>query len=88
MPQIGACCELSRCEPVERRVRSVGVVVDPPLFDDQGLRKRIRGPHVDWPLSRFLQLPPVSSEPRRGNIQLNLLHPTASPYGSLTPAAG
>jgi hypothetical protein len=34
MPQIGACCELSRCEPVEARVRSVGVVVDPPLFDD------------------------------------------------------
>jgi hypothetical protein len=30
----GACCELSRCEPVEARVRSVGVVVDPPFFDD------------------------------------------------------
>ena len=34
MPRIGACCELSRCEPVEARVRSVGVVVDPPFFDD------------------------------------------------------
>ena len=34
MPLIGACCELSRCEPVEARVRSVGVVVDPPVFDD------------------------------------------------------
>ena len=34
MPRCGACCELSRCEPVEARVRSVGVVVDPPFFDD------------------------------------------------------
>ena len=34
MPLIGACCELSRCEPVEARVRSVGVVVDPLFFDD------------------------------------------------------
>ena len=34
MPLRGACCELSRCEPVEARVRSVGVVVDPPFFDD------------------------------------------------------
>jgi len=34
MPLIGACCELSRCEPVEARVRAVGVVVDPPFFDD------------------------------------------------------
>ena len=30
----GACCELSRCEPVEARMRSVSVVVDPPFFDD------------------------------------------------------
>jgi hypothetical protein len=35
MPLIGACCELSRCEPVEARVRSVGVVVDSPVFDDR-----------------------------------------------------
>ena len=34
MPRCGACCELSRCEPVEARVRSVGVVVVPPFFDD------------------------------------------------------
>ena len=34
MPRIGACCELSWREPVEARVRSVGVVVDPPFFDD------------------------------------------------------
>ena len=34
MPLCGACCELGRCEPVEARVRSVGVVVDPPFFDD------------------------------------------------------
>src|SRR6266404_859720 len=34
MPLIGACCELSRCEPVEARVRAGGVVVDPPFFDD------------------------------------------------------
>ena len=34
MPLIGACCELSWCEPVEARVRSVDVVVDPPCFDD------------------------------------------------------
>src|SRR3954451_10558052 len=34
MPLIGACCELSWCEPVEARVRSVGIVVDPPCFDD------------------------------------------------------
>ena len=33
MPLIGACCELSRCEPVEARVRAVGVVVDPPFID-------------------------------------------------------
>ena len=34
MPLIGACCELSWCEPVEARVWSVGIVVDPPFFDD------------------------------------------------------
>jgi hypothetical protein len=34
MPQTGACCELGRCEPVEARVRSYYVVVDPPFFDD------------------------------------------------------
>ena len=34
MPLIGASCELSWCEPIEARVRSVGVVVDPPFFDD------------------------------------------------------
>ena len=34
MPPRGACCKLIRCEPVEARVRSVGVVVDPPVFDD------------------------------------------------------
>ena len=34
MPRVGACCELGWCEPVEARVRSVGVVVDPPFFDD------------------------------------------------------
>ena len=34
MPRIGACCELSWCEPIEARVRSVGIVVDPPFFDD------------------------------------------------------
>jgi hypothetical protein len=28
MPLIGACCELRRCEPVEARVRSIGIVVD------------------------------------------------------------
>jgi hypothetical protein len=33
MPLRGACCELSRYEPVEARVRSVGVVVDLPGFD-------------------------------------------------------
>jgi hypothetical protein len=26
MPLIGACCELSWCEPIEARVRAVGVV--------------------------------------------------------------
>ena len=35
MPLIGTCCELNRCEPIEARVRSVGVVVDPPFFDDR-----------------------------------------------------
>ena len=34
MPLIGACCELDWCEPVEARVWSVGVVVDPPFLDD------------------------------------------------------
>jgi hypothetical protein len=34
MPLKGACCELSWGEPVQARVRSVGVVVDPPFFDD------------------------------------------------------
>jgi hypothetical protein len=34
MPLIGACCELGGCEPVEARARSVGVVVDPPVFDN------------------------------------------------------
>ena len=28
MPFSGACCELVWCEPIEARVRSVGVVVD------------------------------------------------------------
>jgi hypothetical protein len=30
----GAGCELGWCEPVEARVRPVGVVVDPPFLDD------------------------------------------------------
>ena len=34
MPLPGACCKFDRREPVEARVRSVGVVVDPPFFDD------------------------------------------------------
>jgi hypothetical protein len=34
MPLIAACCELGRREPVHARIRSVGVVVDPPVFDD------------------------------------------------------
>ena len=34
MPLDGACCKLRRCEPVEARVRSPGVVVDLPCFDD------------------------------------------------------
>jgi transposase InsO family protein len=29
----------------------------------QGLRQRIRGPHIDWPLSRLLQQPPTPLEP-------------------------
>ncbi len=33
MPLLGACCELGWCEPVEARVWSAGVVVDPPFFD-------------------------------------------------------
>jgi hypothetical protein len=31
---VGAGCELGRREPVEARVRPVGVVVDPPFLDD------------------------------------------------------
>ena len=31
MPRCGACCELGWREPAEARVRSVGVVVDPPF---------------------------------------------------------
>ena len=42
MPLIGACCELSWCEPVEARVRSVGVVVDPPFFDDPACLAEVR----------------------------------------------
>src|SRR6186997_1586275 len=34
MPLCGACCELGWCEPVKARVRSIGVVVDPPFFDE------------------------------------------------------
>ena len=34
MPLSGACCKLRRCEPVQARVRSECVVVDPPFFDD------------------------------------------------------
>lgn len=34
MPLGGAGCELGWCEPVEARVWPVGVVVDPPCFDD------------------------------------------------------
>ena len=34
MPLDGAGCELHWGEPVEARVRAVGVVVDPPFFDD------------------------------------------------------
>ena len=42
MPLIGACCELSWCEPIEARVRSVGVVVDPPFFDDLARLAEVR----------------------------------------------
>lgn len=42
MPLIGACCELSRCEPVEARVRSVGVVADPLVFDDPARLAEVR----------------------------------------------
>ena len=34
MPLLGACCELGWREPVKARLRSVGVVVGPPFFDD------------------------------------------------------
>ena len=34
MPHCGAGCKLRWCEPVEARVRSLGVVFDPPCFDD------------------------------------------------------
>mgnify|MGYP003346125094 FL=1 len=34
MPLYGACCKLHWCEPVQARVRSHGIVVDPPCFDD------------------------------------------------------
>ena len=34
MALVGAGCELGWCEPVKARVGSVGVVVDPPFFDD------------------------------------------------------
>ena len=34
MPLVGAGSKLGWGEPVEARVRSVGVVVDPPFFDD------------------------------------------------------
>jgi len=40
MPLDRACCKLRRCEPVQARVRSERVVVDPPFFDDpSGLRQ-------------------------------------------------
>ena len=42
MPLIGACCELSWCEPIEARVRSIGVVVDPPFFDDPSRLAEVR----------------------------------------------
>jgi len=32
---IEVCCELGRCEPVEARVRSAGVVLNPPIFNDR-----------------------------------------------------
>jgi hypothetical protein len=34
MPRCGASCKLDWREPVEARVRSRRVVVDPPFFDD------------------------------------------------------
>lgn len=34
MPLDGAGCKLRGCEPVEARVWSFGIVVDPPRFDD------------------------------------------------------
>src|SRR6266478_10033295 len=42
MPLIGACCELNWCEPVEARVWSVGVVVDPPFFDNLACLAEVR----------------------------------------------
>ena len=42
MPLIGACCELSWCEPIEALVRSIGVVVDPPFFDDPSRLAEVR----------------------------------------------
>ena len=34
MPLCGASCKLRWCEAVKARVWSLGVVVDPPCFDD------------------------------------------------------
>ena len=81
VPLIGACCELSGCEPVEARVRSVGVVVDPPVFDDPACLAEVRE-HVSLrhssrrrplKLSDFFRLTIISS-PRQasGPVQLVL----------------
>jgi len=34
MPLAGVGCKLRGCKPVEARVWSLGIVVDPPSFDD------------------------------------------------------
>ncbi len=34
MAPVGANCKFDRREPVEARVRPVGIVVDPPFLDD------------------------------------------------------
>lgn len=41
MPFARACCKLCRCEPIEARVWSFGVVVDPPCFDDPARLRQV-----------------------------------------------
>ena len=73
MPLIGACCELSWCEPVEARVWSVCVVVDPPFFDDLACLAEVR--------EQLLVEALVTQSAVEGGLNRLMPHPPPAQFG-------